>query len=531
MGLLGTKLDRGYGPERWMHWRPTVSLFQHEELLWDRYELLYEVEEEALVKRVVADIRQVSPETEVRLHRVSFGKDPWDLAAVYGELYDWCRRYSFDMEGEEYLVHITTGTHVAQISWFLLCEAAWVPGRLIQTSPPRLERRGRGHLPGNYAVIDLDLSKYDILSTRFQKDQDEVADYLKSGIPTRSEPFNRMIERMEQVALRSRAPILLTGPTGAGKSQLAKRIYELRRSRGKVKGSLVEVNCATLKGDTAASALFGHVRGAYTGAQRDRPGLLREADEGLLFLDEIGELGLDEQAMLLRALEEGVFLPVGADQAVRSDFQLIAGTNRDLRREVGAGRFREDLFARIQLWTFALPSLAERREDLEPNLDYELRRFSEVEGRKVTMNKEARQAFLRFGEDPGALWSGNFRDLNAAVMRMGTLAPRGRIRVEEVKEEEERLRRSWERPGEVGERKLEVELERWLGAEVLERLDPFDRVQLEYVVGVCVESRSLSEAGRRIFEKSRKERKVANDSDRLRKYLAKYGLEFDVLAG
>ena len=139
------------------------------------------------------------------------------------------------------------------------------------------------------------------------------------------------------------------------------------------------------------SALFGHRKGAFTGAAADRPGLLRAADKGVLFLDEIGELGLDEQAMILRAIEEKTFLPVGADKEVASDFQLIAGTNRDLGEAVAAGRFRDDLFARLNLWTFALPALRDRREDIEPNLDYELDRFAEREGSRVSFNSEARR--------------------------------------------------------------------------------------------------------------------------------------------
>ena len=114
---------------------------------------------------------------------------------------------------------------------------------------------------------------------------------------------------------------------------------------------------------------------------------------GLLFLDEIGELGCDEQAMLLRALEDKTFLPVGADKPVKSDFQLIAGTNRDLREAVASGRFREDLMARIHLWTFALPALSQRREDIAPNLEYEMERYRLANGREVSFNKEARQAF------------------------------------------------------------------------------------------------------------------------------------------
>lgn len=166
--------------------------------------------------------------------------------------------------------------------------------------------------------------------------------------------FNKLIDRIERVALRSGDPILLTGPTGAGKSFLAKRIYQLRQSRHLVAGKRVAVNCATLRGDNAMSTLFGHVKGAFTDALTPRTGLLREADGGVLFLDEIAGLGLDEQAMLLKAIEEKTFFPFGSDKEVRSDFQLIAGTHRDMPQWVAERRFREDLYARINMWSFAL---------------------------------------------------------------------------------------------------------------------------------------------------------------------------------
>lgn len=526
IGLLGTRLDGGTLPGRWEDWRPTVSLFQHQELLFDRFEFLAEDTHHVLREQVAADIALISPETTLAHHHIDFGHDAWDLERVYGALQDWARAYPFDPEREEYYVHITTGTHIAQISLFLLVEAGFIPGKIIQTSPPPGGTRPKHKVPGRYALIDLDLSKYDALSTRFASDQEETTDFLKSGIATRNAAFNRLIDRIEQVALRSQAPMLLTGPTGAGKSHLARRIYELRRQRGGLRGSFVEVNCATLTGDTAASALFGHLRGSFTGAQKDRPGLLREADGGLLFLDEIGELGLDEQAMLLRALEDRTFLPVGADRPVRSDFQLIAGTNRDLREAVGKGTFREDLLARIHLWTFALPSLAKRREDIAPNLDFELERFSGTQGRQAAINKEARQAFLRFAEASDTPWSGNFRDLNAAVTRMATLAPRGRIRVEEVEEEIVRLRESWQRPGTAASSTAEsCDLEALLGP-ALADIDPFDRVQLAHVVVVCRRSKSLSDAGRELFAVSRAKRAIANDADRLKKYLARFNLDF-----
>lgn len=522
IGFLGSTLDAAkFGPSRWNKWRPTVSICMQEDLRVDRFILLHGSYHRRLAEFVMDDIRDVSPETEVVPQLLDFD-DAWDFEEVYGKLLDFARDFPFDPDTHDYLVHITTGTHVAQICLFLLTEARYLPGRLLQTQP----QRGAPQPIGTWNVIDLDLSRYDSIATRFAEASAESANFLKSGIETRNPAFNRMIEEIEQVAVRSRAPILLMGPTGAGKSQLARKIYELKKLRHQVSGPFVEVNCATLKGDSAMSALFGHRKGAFTGAAQERPGLLKSADKGLLFLDEIGELGLDEQAMILRAIEEGRFLPVGSDKEAMSDFQLIAGTNRDLVGEVAAGRFREDLFARLNLWTFGLPGLAQRREDIAPNLDYELERFAEREGTRVTFNKEARDAYLRFAEDPAALWRGNFRDLAASVTRMATLSPAGRIDTETVAFEAVRLRSLW-----TGERGEGDSLEELLPPADLARIDPFDRVQLAYAIEVCRRSTSLSAAGRTLFAVSRALRTSTNDADRLRKYLARFDLDWIRVTG
>lgn len=518
LGILGTQLDRGVGPRRWEEWRPTVSLCQHEELLVHRIELLHDAKNAPTAETVAGDIANVSPETEVRRHVLEF-RDPWDFEEVYGVLADFARSVKFAPEKEDYLVHITTGTHVAQICLFLLTESRRLPGRLIQTSPPLERERGS---PGRYSIIDLDLSRYDRIAVRFAEEQREARTFLKSGIATRNAAFNRMIDEIEQVAIASKEPMLLMGPTGAGKSSLARRVFELKKQRHQLAGEFVEVNCATLRGDTAASTLFGHVRGAFTGAQRDRPGLLRSADGGLLFLDEIGELGADEQAMLLRALEEKRFLPVGADREVASDFQLIAGTNRDLMCDVRAGSFREDLLARINLWTFQLPGLAQRTEDIEPNLDHELESAAARLGRKVGMAKDLRAAFLDFAKSPRAKWNANFRDLNAAVTRMSTLAPGGRITRAVLDAELTRLQAAWHTP--PAPDSDDAVLESVLGAEGAAALDLFDRAQLACVIRTCRTCGTLSEAGRVLFSVTRGKRKVTNDADRLRKYLARFGL-------
>jgi transcriptional regulatory protein RtcR len=521
LGFLGSTLDSSkFGPTRWNKWRPSVGLCMHEDLRIDRFVLMHGSPHGRLAEYVADDIAAVSPETTVERQLIDF-KDPWDFEEVYGKLLDFARAYPFDPEAEDYLIHITTGTHVGQICLFLLTEAHYLPGRLVQTQP---ERGAPSGAPGNWNVIDLDLSRYDSIATRFAAVSAESASFLKSGIETRNAAFNTMIDEIEQVAIRSKAPVLLMGPTGAGKSQLARRIYELKRLKHQVKGAFVEVNCATLKGDGAMSTLFGHKKGAFTGATADRPGLLRASDTGVLFLDEIGELGLDEQAMILRAIEDKRFLPVGADSEASSDFQLIAGTNRELSRAVADGRFRDDLYARLNLWTFSLPGLPDRREDIAPNLDYELDRHAEREGTRITFNKEARERYLAFATSPEALWLGNFRDLAGSVTRMATFSPKGRIDIDCVESEIKRLRRHWSGAAEPDDGLAAV-----LSPEQVEALDPFDRVQLAHVVDTCRSSRSLSEAGRSLFTVSRSHRASSNDADRLRKYLARFDLSWQRL--
>lgn len=520
ISFLGSTLDASkFGPSRWMKWRPSVALCMQEDLRVDRFIMIHGSAHTRLAEYVSADIAAVSPETRVERHVIDFA-DAWDFEEVYGKLLDFARSQPLDPDAEDYLIHISTGTHVAQICLFLLTEAHYLPGRLLQTQP----RRGTAEAAGTWSAIDLDLSRYDSIATRFATEAAESTSFLKSGIETRNAAFNTMIEEIEQVASRTRAPILLMGPTGAGKSQLARRIFELKKLKRQVSGSFVEVNCATLRGDSAMSALFGHKKGAFTGAAADRPGLLRTADGGMLFLDEIGELGIDEQAMILRAIEDKRFLPVGADREADSDFQLIAGTNRDLAKRVAEGTFREDLYARLNLWTFELPGLAQRREDIAPNLDYELDRHAAREGQRVTFNKEARERYLDFAGSGNAPWPGNFRDLAASITRMATFSPKGRIDGAVVATEIARLKRLWAGSGQPADA-LELVLDR----EALAMIDPFDRVQLAFVVATCRTSRTLSDAGRKLFAASRTKRASTNDADRLRKYLARFGVTWDML--
>ena len=340
-----------------------------------------------------------------------------------------------------------------------------------------------------------------------------------------------MIKQIEKISVRSTEPVLLTGPTGAGKTQLAKRIYELKKDLGKVTGKLVAVNCATLRGDNAMSALFGHTKGSFTGASNNRPGLLKEADQGLLFLDEIGELGLDEQAMLLRAIEEKCFLPVGADNETSSNFQLIVGTNRDLQAMSDEGLFRKDLITRINLLSYELPSLAKRMEDFEPNLDFELAKYSERYGQQLAFNKQARARYLKFARSTKATWAGNFRDLNASVTRMGVLSEGGRIDEGNVTQEIERLNNDW--GGSKADTKSATvsKLESLINSQASSELDLYDHILIKGIAEVCANSKSMADAGRQLFNHSRTQKSSTNDSHRIKQILDKYGISFQDLSG
>ena len=515
LGFLGTQLDMG----KKRRWKPTVSLVTHERFPVDRIEILYDQRFQKLAGFVRQEVQAARPETEVLLRNLNLS-NPWDFQEVYGKLFDFARAYGFDEDRERYHVHLTTGTHVAQICWFLLTESRHIPARLLQTGPP-----GPEETQARIDIIDLDLSRYNALQQRFDQLSRDYSDQLKGGIATANPAYNALIDRIELVASNSDEPILLLGETGTGKTLLAERIHTLKLDRRRVKGRLVHVNCATLRGQDALATLYGQRR-SFTGqAGTERSGLLREADGGVLFLDELDELGLNEQSILLHAIETGRFYPLGSDHEVSCRFQVIAGANRDLRALTADGKFRPDLLARLNMWRFRLPALRERPEDIEANLVFELSRAEKDLGTRVGFNTDARDTYLTFARNPSTPWPGNFRDFGGSIRRMCVLAPRGRITAAMVDEEIATLQADWANAAPDNDLRLVREV---LGAAALE-IDPFDLVQLAHTIRTCQNAASLSAAGRALFAISRARRTTTNDADRLRKYLVKFGLDWETL--
>ena len=252
--------------------------------------------------------------------------------------------------------------------------------------------------------------------------RDEVSEGRSlGGIVGDSPAIQRVLRQLEVVA-QSDATVLIEGESGTGKELVASALHEHSRRAG---GPLVRVNCASIPRELFESEFFGHAQGAFSGALRERAGRFQIADGGTLFLDEVGEIPLELQGKLLRALQEGEFSRVGEDRTRRVDVRIVAATNRDLAAEAAAGRFREDLYYRLSVFPLRVPPLRERLEDVPALASHFLARASRrlgVEGARL------RRADVR--ALTGYAWPGNVRELENVIERALILARGGRLQIE-----------------------------------------------------------------------------------------------------
>jgi DNA-binding NtrC family response regulator len=227
-------------------------------------------------------------------------------------------------------------------------------------------------------------------------------------------PAMQQVLRLGRRAAQSSIPILIEGESGVGKELIARAIQGASERSGK---PFVAVNCGALPENLVESILFGHKKGSFTGASDEHMGKFQEANGGTLFLDEIGELRLDMQVKLLRALQEGEVDPIGSSKPVKVDIRLISATNRDLLKMAQAGEFREDLYYRLNVFPIYVPPLRERKDDIPDLVDFFIQRFAAEEGKKVSgIDARSLEVLMDYG------WPGNVRQLENAVFRAVVLA-------------------------------------------------------------------------------------------------------------
>jgi PAS domain S-box-containing protein len=264
------------------------------------------------------------------------------------------------------------------------------------------------------------------LKEQLEQERDYLRDEIKAGgdfgqIVGSSAALRKTLGQIEAVA-PTPANVLILGESGVGKEMVARAIHERGARAGK---PLVKVNCASIPKDLFESEFFGHVKGAFTGAHRDRVGRLQLGDGGTVFLDEVGEIPLDLQGKLLRALQEREFERVGDDRTVKVDVRVVAATNRDLEAEVKAGRFREDLYYRLGVFPIVVPPLRDRREDIAPLAEHFLARTCADLGRDpMRLSKQQVQQLM------GHRWPGNIRELRNIIERAVILSQGGRARLD-----------------------------------------------------------------------------------------------------
>ncbi|MAL59643.1 MAG: response regulator [Flavobacteriaceae bacterium] len=256
----------------------------------------------------------------------------------------------------------------------------------------------------NTVRIALDRKELVVENTRLKKKVSQKYEMIGD-----SEAISQIKEMIEKVA-PTEARVLITGPNGTGKELVA---HWLHQKSDRSKGPLVEVNCAAIPSELIESELFGHLKGAFTSAVKDRAGKFEAANGGTIFLDEVGDMSLSAQAKVLRALQESKVQRVGSDKDIKVDVRVVAATNKDLSKEIADGKFREDLYHRLAVILIKVPPLNERREDIPLLIDYFTKKIADEHG---TAQKKFSDKAIKLLQEYD--WTGNIRELRNVVERL-----------------------------------------------------------------------------------------------------------------
>ena len=362
---------------------------------------------------------------DVDLYEIELSS-PINYAEIYEKVSAELKRARLPRQEVLPTFHLSPGTPAMIAVWILLAKTRF-PARLIQTSAQRgLER----------VDFNFDLAS-DFLPEYLKRSEDRIERLAgeQLGVPEfariihRSPAMRKQVDRARRIAAFD-VPVLVLGETGTGKELFAQAVHAASKRANR---PFIPVNCGAIPRELANAELFGHKRGAFTGADRDRDGHFKAAEGGTLFLDEIGDLPSDTQVRLLRALQEKEVTPVGASKPMKVDVRIIAATHRDLQADVSAGRFREDLFHRLAVGIINLPALRERDGDVELLIDHFLDQLNagagfepEVQHKKLSL--EARKFLLAHP------WPGNIRELYHTLVRSVIWSDGDTITGDEVRE-------------------------------------------------------------------------------------------------
>ena len=360
-------------------------------------------------KRYCTWLEEATGCVEAQLYHIDL-TSPIDYADIYEKVTAELKQARLPSEDVELTFHLSPGTPAMAAIWIILAKTRF-PAKLIQTSREQGCQR---------VDFFFDLAS-EFLPEFLRRSSDRIKRLSDSSSVVAAE-FDRIIHRCpemnEQIQLARKiaaydVPVLILGETGTGKELFAEAIH---KASDKSSGPFIAVNCGAIPRELANSELFGHKKGAFTGADGSRPGHFREAEGGTLFLDEVGDLPLDSQVRLLRALQQYEITPVGESKPVKINVRIIAATHRNLGRDVAEGRFREDLFHRLAVGIMNLPALRERGEDLEVLIDYFLAKVNgdaagKPEMQHKELSQEARNLLLLHA------WPGNVRELYHTILR------------------------------------------------------------------------------------------------------------------
>ncbi len=354
------------------------------------------------------------PEMDVKILEI-FLDDPTEYAEILKGLRKHIREIQESWIDATFFIAAASGTPQMHACWFLLCAAGEIPARLLHIRPSRFVTKERP------LVSEIDLtsrefpvvrSQLEILSADEGSSADWEAAIKQLGIVGDHPSMRRALEIGAMLA-PSDAPVLIFGETGTGKELFARLIHRLS---GRSKNKFIAINCAAIPENLVESILFGHKKGAFTGASRDQTGKFDSANGGTLFLDELGELSLSVQTKFLRVLQDGFVESIGDNKPHKVDVRVIAATNRDLRKRIQQGKFREDLFYRLNVGEVKIPPLRKRRSDIPKLALYIL---DEINGSLRKPKRLSQNALSRLQKHT---WPGNVRDLENVIERSARLS-------------------------------------------------------------------------------------------------------------